>query len=123
MDQHIAAWTLKRLRAVKSVETIELLPFQENGENGLSVTASSAAAVGTGNETAAEIPGRNRGQNRGRQSRAGSAARLGGRPDFPRPFPFAGARSSALGSSPHGSARPPSGLSGPRGKSVPRRVP
>ncbi|MCY4560539.1 MAG: hypothetical protein OXF79_30070 [Chloroflexi bacterium] len=31
MDQHIAAWTLKRLRAVKSVETIELLPFQENG--------------------------------------------------------------------------------------------
>jgi len=31
MDQHIAAWTLKRLRAVKSVETIELLPFKENG--------------------------------------------------------------------------------------------
>ena len=31
MDQHIVAWTLKRLRAVKSVETIELLPFQENG--------------------------------------------------------------------------------------------
>ena len=31
MDQHIAAWTLKRLRAVKSVETIELLPFQEKG--------------------------------------------------------------------------------------------
>ena len=31
MDQHIAAWTLKRLRAAKSGETIELLPFKENG--------------------------------------------------------------------------------------------
>ncbi len=31
MDQQIAAWTLNRLRAVKSVETLELLPFQENG--------------------------------------------------------------------------------------------
>ena len=31
MENQIEAWTLKRLRAVKSVETIELLPFQENG--------------------------------------------------------------------------------------------
>jgi len=31
MENQIAAWTLKRLRAVKSVETIDLLPFQENG--------------------------------------------------------------------------------------------
>ena len=31
MENQIEAWTLKRLRAVKSVETIELLPFKENG--------------------------------------------------------------------------------------------